>query len=73
MYIKAMDAVQTYENMVRTSRMIYNDSVTKLNWEVRTFQVSMIAEILRVRPGNYMEEQVDNTDIPCMQVLGKVS
>jgi len=30
-YIKTMDAVQTFENMVRTSRLFYNDSVTKLN------------------------------------------
>jgi LemA protein len=43
-YIKTMDAVQTYENMVRTSRLIYNDSVTKLNREIRMFPVSLIAD-----------------------------
>ena len=30
-YKKCMDAVDSYEKMVRTSRLIYNDSVTKLN------------------------------------------
>jgi LemA protein len=34
-YIKTMDAVQTFENMVRTSRLSYNDSVTKLNREIQ--------------------------------------
>ena len=29
-YAKCMDAVDSYEKMVRTSRLIYNDSVTKL-------------------------------------------
>ncbi len=48
-YIKTMDAVQTYENMVRTSRMIYNDSVTKLSREIRMFPISMIARILGFR------------------------
>ena len=28
-YIKCMDAVECYEKMVQTSRLIYNDSVTK--------------------------------------------
>ena len=30
-YIKTMDSVNEYEKMVRQSRLIYNDSVTKLN------------------------------------------
>ncbi|MDR7855200.1 LemA family protein [Tissierella sp.] len=45
-YIKALDAVQTFENMLRTSRLIYNDSVTKLNRETRIFPVSLIARML---------------------------
>lgn len=45
-YIKAMDAVQTFDNMIRTSRLIYNDSVTKLNRETRMFPVSLIAGML---------------------------
>ena len=36
-YIKCMDAVECYEKMVQTSRLIYNDSVTKLNRELHTF------------------------------------
>lgn len=45
-YAKCMDAVDSYEKMVRTSRLIYNDSVTKLNREIRMFPVSLIAGML---------------------------
>jgi LemA protein len=66
-YIKTMDAVQTFENMVRTSRLIYNDSVTKLNREIRMFPVSMIAEMLGFRQKNYLEEQTAKVDMPSMK------
>lgn len=56
-YIKNMGAVQTFESMVRTSRLIYNDSVTKLNREIRMFPVSMIAGILGFRKRDYLEER----------------
>lgn len=57
-YIKTMDAVETFENMVRTSRLIYNDSVTKLNREIRMFPVSLIAERLGFFQREYLEEQM---------------
>jgi LemA protein len=53
-FIKTMDAVQTYENMVRTSRLIYNDSVSKLNREIRIFPISMIARLLGFRQRDYL-------------------
>jgi LemA protein len=66
-YIKTMDAVQTFENMVRTSRLIYNDSVTKLNREIRMFPVSMIAGMLSFRKRDYLEEQASKADMPSMK------
>ena len=66
-YIKTMDAVQTFENMVRTSRLIYNDSVTKLNREIRMFPISMIAGMLGFRQREYLEEQVAKADMPSMK------
>ncbi len=66
-YIKTMDAVQIFENMVRTSRLIYNDSVTKLNREIRMFPVSMIAGILNFRQRDYLEEQTEKADMPSMK------
>lgn len=63
-YIKTMDAVQTFENMVRTSRLIYNDSVTKLNREIRMFPVSIIAGILGFKQRDYLVEQTSKSDMP---------
>lgn len=56
-YIKSMDAVGIFENMVRTSRLIYNDSVKKLNREIRIFPICMIAGVLGFRQRAYLEEQ----------------
>lgn len=67
MYIKTMDAVQTFENMVRTSRMIYNDSVIKLNREIRMFPVSMIAGMLGFRQRDYLVEQAAKADMTSMK------
>lgn len=66
-YIKTMDAVQIFENMVRTSRLIYNDSVTKLNREIRMFPVFMIAGMLGFRQRDYLEEQAGKADMPSMK------
>ena len=66
-YIKTMDAVQTFENMVRTSRLIYNDSVTKLNREIRMFPVSIAAGMLGFRQRDYLVEQADKANMPCMK------
>lgn len=66
-YIKTMDAVETFENMVRTSRLIYNDSVTKLNREIRMFPVSIIAGMLGFSGRNYLEEQAAKADMPDMK------
>ena len=66
-YAKCMDAVDSYEKMVRTSRLIYNDSVTKLNREIRMFPVSLIAGMLGYRQRDYLEAREDKADIPSMQ------
>jgi LemA protein len=66
-YIKTMDAVQTFENMVRTSRLIYNDSVTKLNREIRMFPTSLVAGTLGFAQREYLEEQAAKADMPSMK------
>jgi len=55
-YIKAMNAVGIFENMVRGSCMIYNHSVTKLNREIRMIPVSTIAGMLGFWEREYLEE-----------------
>ena len=66
-YAKCMDAVDSYEKMVRTSRLIYNDSVTKLNREIRMFPVSLIAGLLGFRQRDYLEAREDKADMPSMK------
>ena len=56
-YLKAMNAVQQYENMVRTSKLIYNDSAAKLNRAVQKFPTAMIAGILGFSARGYFEEE----------------
>ena len=66
-YIKTMDAVSQYENMVRTSRLIYNDSVTKLNRAIRMFPASMIAGVFGFSKRAYLEAQGEKADMPSMK------
>lgn len=66
-YAKCMEAVDSYEKMVRTSRLIYNDSVTKLNREIRMFPVSLIAGMLGFRQRDYLEAREDKADMPSMK------
>jgi LemA protein len=66
-YIKTMDSVNQYENMVRTSRLIYNDSVTKLNRAIRMFPASVIAGILGFAKRSYLEAVDDKANMPSMK------
>lgn len=53
-YIKAMDAVYTYNDMIRTSKLIYNDYAAKLNRKIRLFPVSMVSRILNLNEREYL-------------------
>jgi len=66
-YTKTMDAVNQYENMVRTSRLIYNDSVTKLNRAIRMFPASMIAGMLGFSKRVYLESVEEKANMPSMK------
>ena len=66
-YAKCMDAVDSYEKMVRTSRLIYNDSVTKLNRELRLFPTSLVARLLGFHMRDYLEQQEEKADMPSMK------
>ena len=66
-YIKTMDSVNEYEKMVRQSRLIYNDSVTKLNREIRMFPTSIVAGVLNIRSRDYLETNESKADMPSMK------
>lgn len=52
-YAKCRDAVDSYEKMMRTSRLIYNDSVAKLNMTIRRIPTVLIAGILGFHQRDY--------------------
>ncbi len=66
-YITTMESVNLYENMVRTSRQIYNDSVTKLNRAIRMFPTSLIAGPLGFAQRVYLEAVESKADMPDMR------
>ena len=66
-YIKTMDSVNAYEDMVRKSRLVYNDSVTKLNRAIRMFPTSIAAGILGVKSRDYLEADNNKASMPSMR------
>ncbi|MDO5096365.1 MAG: LemA family protein [Peptostreptococcaceae bacterium] len=65
-YINTMNSVKEYENDVRMSRMVYNDTVTKLNSMIRQFPASLIAERLGFSQREYLQEPTGKTEMPSM-------
>jgi len=63
-YIKTMDSVNAYEEMVRKSRLVYNDSVTKLNRTIRMFPISIAASLLNIHGRDYLEADDKKADMP---------
>lgn len=69
-FIKSMSDVEIYDKMVRTSRLIYNDSVSKLNREIRNFPISLLVSILGSNEREYLVEEQYSYSI--MSVKDKV-
>ncbi|MBP5558523.1 MAG: LemA family protein [Bacteroidales bacterium] len=68
MYIKTMDSVNTYENQVRMSRMVYNDSVTRYNRLIRQIPDSIVASIFRFTEKQYLKENAAKADMPSLKI-----
>lgn len=64
-YAKCMNALENYNKMMRTSRLIYNDNVTRLNRELRLFPTSLLIGILGFHEREYLEaaEEMDMSSI----------
>ncbi|MBO4264240.1 MAG: LemA family protein [Bacteroidales bacterium] len=68
MYVKTMDSVNTYENQVRMSRMVYNDSVTRYNRMVRQIPDSIAAAIFHFTEKDYLQENAAKADMPSLKM-----
>ena len=58
LYAKAQDGQRQYEENVRISRMVYNDTATKMNRMVRQWPSSIVASMLHFNLKDYLK--VDN-------------
>ena len=71
LYAEVMQAVNNFENNVRNSRMIYNDTATKMNRYVRQWPSSFIANMLHFDTRNYLKmDNEDKRDISNMPKVG---
>jgi len=67
-YTKTMDSINTYENQVRMSRMVFNDSVTAFNRIVRQFPSNIVAGMLGFSAKEYLVENKGKDTMPSMKI-----
>lgn len=65
-YLQTMGEVKSYEEKVRMSRMVYNDSVTKFNRLVRSLPGSLLANGLGFAPREYLQENPETAAMPVL-------
>ena len=67
-YAKAMDAVDKYTNMVRTSKMVYNDTATNYNNLVRQIPDSIVAALFGFKVRDYLKVEEQKTGMPSLNI-----
>lgn len=67
-YARTMDSVNLYENQVRMSRMVYNDTVTVFNRQVRQFPTNLVAKMLGFAEKEYLKVEAAKTEMPSMKI-----
>lgn len=67
MYKETMDGVKQYEENVRMSRMVYNDTVTKFNRIIRQFPSNLIAGPLGFKVRDYLQTEDSKKEMPSMK------
>lgn len=65
-YLQTMASVEKYEENVRMSRMVYNDTITKFNSMIRQFPTSLISGMLGFTQREYLQEPAGKTEMPSM-------
>ena len=67
-YIKTMDSVNMYQDQVRMSQMVYNDSVTKFNQLIRQFPDSIVASLFHFVPREYLNVNTGKEEMPSFKM-----
>ena len=63
-YQQTMKDIKDYEEIVRLSRMTFNDTVTRFNQQVRVFPTSLIAGMLGFAKRDYLADDASKKDYP---------
>ncbi|MDD6905742.1 MAG: LemA family protein [Finegoldia magna] len=63
-YKSTMDSINSYEENVRMSRMIYNDTVTKLNTKIQSFPSNIVASIFGFKREGYFKNTETKKEMP---------
>ncbi len=66
-YQNLMNSLNDYEAKVRQSRLVYNDTVTKLNRTIRMFPISLVAPMCGVVARDYLKTEESKTAMPSMK------
>ena len=67
-YATAMEAVDKYTNMVRTSKMVYNDTATKYNKLIRQIPDSIVAALFGFKVRDYLKVEDKKTEMPSLKI-----
>ena len=63
-YQDTLKSVDRYEDQLRQSRMIYNDTVTRYNRIIQSVPSNIIASLFNFTQENYFEHTETKTDMP---------
>lgn len=63
-YTNTMNSVNKYEENVRMSRMVYNDTVTKLNSKIQMFPTNIIASMFGFTKEEYFKSSSQKANMP---------
>lgn len=63
-HLQTMSSVDKYENLVRESRMIYNDTVTRFNRAIKAFPNSLLANPFGFTEQNYFKNTENKQEMP---------
>lgn len=66
-YQNLMNSLNDYESKVRQSRLVYNDTVTKLNRTIRMFPYFIFAPMCGVSARDYLKTEESKSDMPSMK------
>lgn len=66
-YQNLMNSLNDYEDKVRKTRLIYNDTVTKLNRTIRMFPINLVAPMLGIVQRDYLKVEESKQQMPSMK------